>query len=156
MTLTLNISSSKFDIALSREWTADWHATKGMGVDHPWPCVHDSLLWRHNGCDDVSNHQPHECLANRSFMPDQRKHQRSASLAFVRGIHRGPVNSPHKWPVTRKMFPFDDVIMWDLCVTMVVVPDSERGATSDMGVPPTHPNIVSMPYKTDRVKSALP
>ena len=42
---------------------------------------------------------------------DQRKHQRSASLAFVRGIHRGPVNSPHKWPVTRKMFPFDDVIM---------------------------------------------
>ena len=47
---------------------------------------------------------------------DQRKHQSSASLAFVRGIHRGPVNSPHIWPVTRKMFPFDDVIMlfWTL------------------------------------------
>ena len=42
---------------------------------------------------------------------DQRKHQSSASLAFVREIHRGPVNSPHKWPVTRKMFPFGDVIM---------------------------------------------
>ena len=42
---------------------------------------------------------------------DQRKHQSSAPLAFVRGIHRGPVNSPHKWRVTRKMFPFDDVIM---------------------------------------------
>ena len=42
---------------------------------------------------------------------DQRKHQSSTSLAFVRGIHRGPVNSPHKWPVTRKMFPFDDVII---------------------------------------------
>ena len=42
---------------------------------------------------------------------DQRKHQSSASLVFVRGSHRGPVNSPHKWPVTRKMFPFDDVIM---------------------------------------------
>ena len=42
---------------------------------------------------------------------DQRKHQSCASLAFVCGIHRGPVNSPHKWPVTRKMFPFDDVIM---------------------------------------------
>ena len=42
---------------------------------------------------------------------DQRKHQSSASLAFVRGIDRGPVNSPHKWPVTRKIFPFDDVIM---------------------------------------------
>ena len=42
---------------------------------------------------------------------DQRKHQSSASLAFVRGIHRWPVNSPHKWPLTGKMFPFDDVIM---------------------------------------------
>ena len=42
---------------------------------------------------------------------DQRKYQSPASLAFVRGIHRGPVNSPHKWPVTRKMFPFHDVIM---------------------------------------------
>ena len=42
---------------------------------------------------------------------DQRKHQSSASLAFVRGIHRSPVNSPHKWPVTRKMFPFADIIM---------------------------------------------
>ena len=42
---------------------------------------------------------------------DQRKYQSSASLAFVRGIHRWPANSPHKWPVTRKMFPFDDVTM---------------------------------------------
>ena len=42
---------------------------------------------------------------------DQSKHQSSASLAFLWGIHRGPVNSPHKWPVTRKIFPFDDVIM---------------------------------------------
>ena len=42
---------------------------------------------------------------------DQRKYQSAASLAFVRGIHRGPVNSPHKWPVTRKLFPFDGVIM---------------------------------------------
>ena len=51
---------------------------------------------------------------------DQRKHQSSASLAFVRGIHRAPVNSSHKWPVTRNMFPFDDVIMFwcwlSLCV----------------------------------------
>ena len=42
---------------------------------------------------------------------DQRKHQSSESLAFERGIHRSPVNSPHKWPVTRKMYHFDDVIM---------------------------------------------
>ena len=48
---------------------------------------------------------------------DQRKHQSSASLAFVQGIHRGPVNSPHKWPVTRKMFAFDDVIMRGVTLT---------------------------------------
>ena len=42
---------------------------------------------------------------------DQRKNQSSASLPFVRGIHRWPVNFPHKGPITRKMFPFDDVIM---------------------------------------------
>ena len=41
----------------------------------------------------------------------QRKHQNSASLALVWGIHRWPVNSPHKGPVTRKIFPVDDVIM---------------------------------------------
>ena len=42
---------------------------------------------------------------------DYRKHQSSASLAFMRGIHRSPMNSPHKRPVKRKMFPFDYVIM---------------------------------------------
>ena len=42
---------------------------------------------------------------------DQIKHQSPASLAFVRGIHRWPANSPHKGTVTRNMFPFDDVIM---------------------------------------------
>ena len=42
---------------------------------------------------------------------DQREHQSSASLVFVRGIHRWPVNSLHKGPITRKIFLFDDVIM---------------------------------------------
>ena len=42
---------------------------------------------------------------------DKRKHQSSASLVFVQGTDRWPVNSPHKWPVTRNIFPFDDVIM---------------------------------------------
>ena len=45
---------------------------------------------------------------------DQRKHQNSRSLAFVKGIHWWPVNSPHKGPVTRKMFPFDDVTMLEI------------------------------------------
>ena len=42
---------------------------------------------------------------------DQRKHQSSVSLAFVWVIQWGPVNFPHKWPVTRKVFPLDDFIM---------------------------------------------
>ena len=42
---------------------------------------------------------------------DERKHQSTASLDFVRGIHRWPVNSPHKGPVSRRMFPLDDAIM---------------------------------------------
>ena len=42
---------------------------------------------------------------------DESKHQSSALLAFVRWIHRWTVNSPHKWPVTRKLFPLDDVIV---------------------------------------------
>ena len=42
---------------------------------------------------------------------DQREHQSSASLTFVWGIVRWLVNFPHKGPVTRKMFPFDAVIM---------------------------------------------
>ena len=41
----------------------------------------------------------------------QRKHQSSSSLAFVWGIYRSSVNFSHKWPVTRKMFPSDDVII---------------------------------------------
>ena len=63
---------------------------------------------------------------------DQRKQQSSASLAFVREIHRWPANSPHKWPVTRKMFPFDDVIIewlytfcpdWNVALFYTAVPE---------------------------------
>ena len=80
-----------------------------------------TLRWRHNERDSVSNRQPHDCLFNRLFTRRSKKHQSSASLAFVGGIHRGPENSPHKWPVTRKMFPFDDVIMnGKLCVFITV------------------------------------
>ena len=42
---------------------------------------------------------------------DQRKHQSSASLAFVRGIYQWLVNSPYKGPLMRKMFPYDDNII---------------------------------------------
>ena len=58
---------------------------------------------------------------------DQRKHQSSASLAFVRGIHRWPVTSPRKGPVTPKMFPFDDVIMlWQVMRVSITTRDAGR------------------------------
>ena len=63
--------------------------------------IHSTLPWRHNGRDVVSSHQPHECLLNRSFMRRSKKTKKQ----------RRPVNSPHKWPVTQKIFPCDDVIM---------------------------------------------
>ena len=51
------------------------------------------------------------CSTVYSGVGQRRKHQSSALLAFVRGIHRWPVNSPHKGPVTRKTYPFHDFIM---------------------------------------------
>ena len=61
-----------------------------------------SLRWRHNERGDVLNRQPHDCLL---------KCLTGASLAFVRGLRRWPVKTPPKGPVTRKMFPSDDVII---------------------------------------------
>ena len=68
-----------------------------------------TLHLHHNEHDGVSNHQPHHCLLNRFF----RLRSKKTSKLRVTGLCAG--NSPHKWPVTRKMFPFDDVIMkWSL------------------------------------------
>ena len=89
-----------------------------------------TLYWLHRLVGNSRHHRWHEWHYNDVIMgailsqitsltivysavysrANQRK-PRSSLLAFVRGIHRWPVNSPHKWPVTRKMFPFDDVIM---------------------------------------------
>ena len=70
--------------------------------------INSPLQWRHNGRDGVSNHH---CLLNRLF----RRRSKKTSTLPVTGLYarNSPVtvNSPHKWPVTRKMFPFDDVIM---------------------------------------------
>ena len=60
---------------------------------------------------------------------DQRKHQSSASLAFVRGIHRWSVNSPHKGPVMRKMVPFDDVIIILVGVILQEMPEKSTHKT---------------------------
>ena len=76
---------------------------------------------------------------------DQRKHQSSASLAFVRGIHRGPVNSPHKWPVKLKMFPFDDIIMktyFSLHKTFATQGAGAWGNLADHDIKPKYSKIV--------------
>ena len=70
-----------------------------------------SLWWRHNDHDSVSNHQPHECLLNRLFRRRSKKTSKLRVTGLCVGNSPGPVNSPHKGPVTRKMFLFDDVIM---------------------------------------------
>ena len=69
------------------------------------------LHWRHNDHDGVSNHQPHGCLLNRLFRHRSKKTSKLRVTGLCGGKSPGPVNSPHKWPVTRKMLPFDDVIM---------------------------------------------
>ena len=97
-----------------------------LTIPRPWPAVYidvppgkryttvSSLQWRHNGRDSVSNHRPRDCFLNRLF---RRRSKKTLQLR-VRGTlcgeftgDRGPMNSTHKWPVTRKMFRFEDVIM---------------------------------------------
>ena len=73
--------------------------------------IHISLHWRHNDHDGVSNHQPHGCLLNHLFRRRSKKTSKLHVTGLCVGNSPGPVNSPHKGPVTRKMFPFDDVIM---------------------------------------------
>ena len=75
-----------------------------------------SLRWRHNDHTGVSNHQPHGRLLNRFFRRRSKKTSKLRVTGLCAGNSPGPVNSPHKGPVTRKMFPFDDVIM---CMTIM-------------------------------------
>ena len=91
-------------------WTQPW----GPWVNIPYNWLQNNnttLQWRHNGHDGVSNQQPHHCLLNRLFGRRSKKTSNLRVTGLWWGIHRGPVNSPHKGPVTWKMFPFDDVIM---------------------------------------------
>ena len=80
------------------------------------------IPWYHqnpfNYSDVIMSAMAHEITGSSSVYStacggaDQRKLRSSASLVFVMGIHRWPVNSPHKGPVTWKIFPFDDLIIY--------------------------------------------
>ena len=82
-----------------------------LKLHYIYSLYHDALRWRHNDHDGVSNHQPRGCLLNRSFGRRSKKTSKLRVTGLCEGNSPGPVNSPHKGPVTRKMFPFDDVIM---------------------------------------------
>ena len=70
-----------------------------------------ALHWRHNDHDAVTNLQPHGCLLNRLFRRRSKKTSKLRVTGPCVGNSPGPVNSPHKGPGTREMFPFADVIM---------------------------------------------
>ena len=63
-----------------------------------------SLHWRHNDHGGVSNHQPRGCLLDRLFRRRWRKTSKLRVTGLCVGNSPGPVNSPHKGPVTRKCF----------------------------------------------------
>ena len=70
-----------------------------------------SLQWRHNGHGNVSNHQPHDYLLSPLFRRRSKKTSKLRVIGLCAGNSPGTDYSRHKWPVTRKMFPFDDFIM---------------------------------------------
>ena len=82
-------------------WHVSWQIAKSVGT----------LQWRHAGRDSVSYHQPHDCLLNRLFRRRSKKTSKFRVTSLFAGNSPGTGEFPHKWLVTRKMFPFDDVIM---------------------------------------------
>ena len=69
------------------------------------------LQWRHKEHDGVSSYQRLDCLINHLFRRKSKETSKLRVTGLCEVVHRGPVNSPHKGPVTRKMFPFHDVTM---------------------------------------------
>ena len=120
-----NVFNSLFEITITKtaKLRIYWNFVRGIYyLQTYWPFVMGLHRWpvespHKNACNHYSDVIMDTIASQITSLTivysdaDQRKHQSSAPLAFVRGIHRGPVNSPHKWPVTRKQFPFDDVFM---------------------------------------------
>ena len=98
----------RIQLTISQHWLSAKQATSHC-LSQWWPMSHDNDVITTTMASQITSLTV--VYSTVYSDADQRKYQSSASLAFVQGIHRGPVNSPHKWPVTRKMFAFDDVIM---------------------------------------------
>ena len=65
-------------------------------------CVPLTLQWLYNERDGVSNHQPYDCSLNRLFRQRSKKTSKLRVTGLCEGNSPVTVNSPHKWPVTRK------------------------------------------------------
>ena len=96
------------------------------------------LQWRHNGRDGVSNYQPHYCLLNLLFRRRSKKTSKLRATGLCAGNWPVTVNSPHKWPVTRKMFPYDDIIMVKLFLFLDVIKNSLNSLSSTIWQPTNH------------------
>ena len=68
----------------------------------PWTNPYEANTAMSPGRPVVSNHWSFCCLFGSLCIPTSKKHQSLHYWSFVRGIHRWPVNSPHKGPVSRK------------------------------------------------------
>ena len=69
------------------------------------------LQWRHNGCDGVSNHQPHSCLLNRLFGRRLKKTSKLRVTGLCARNSPGTGEFPAQMASNAKIYPFDDVIM---------------------------------------------
>ena len=119
------VANSKYTFLFCFKSSSIWAAVSDTAVDSkrrirsitlktPWHQNSDVMM-----SAMVSQITSHTIVCSTIYSgTDQRKYQSSASPAFVRWIHRWPVNCTHKGPVTRKMFPFDDVIMKPRVVIM--------------------------------------
>ena len=114
MMVDMNIAQPPISTASSRRWTRQ---TFEFSIFSMKNCIIKRQVKQYNDVimDSMTSQITSLTIVYSAVYSgaDQRKHQSSASLAFVRWIHRGLVNSPHKWQVTRKMFPFDEDIMSD-------------------------------------------
>ena len=115
-------------------WQADYiHVMRLQHFARP-------LQWRHNDHGGVSNHQPHDCLLNRVFRRRSKKTSKLRVTGLCAGNSPGPVNSPHKGPVTRKMFPFDDFIMITITKTRQVLVVTTAQQCTDVTLSRETPN----------------
>ena len=74
-----------------------------------------ALQWRHNDRDSVSNPQPHDCLLKHLFRLRSKKTPKLRVTGLCEGNSPVTGEFPHKGPLTRKKFPFEDVIMVTSC-----------------------------------------